>query len=343
MGDCYITRRGGSANGGNGMPSYTYTGVCEEVTDDYGNWRLKFLTSGLLTIKKHGNAKDGIDLFLVGGGGGTYDNDPAGASGGGGGGYTLTKRALYILPGKTYQIYVGAGGQAGADGGRSFAFGHSASGGKGTSTSNGGNGGSGGATYNNGNGGSDGGNGTGTGGTPGTGQGTTTREFGESDGDLYSGGGAGSVVTGGITVSGGEGGGGGMQQDGEDNTGGGAGGANGGTSNPQSHTGGSGIVIMRNTRQHAIKITQQPQDVTAAEGANALFTVTASGNGLTYQWQFLPTGSGANWSNTSATGATTSQLTIQALSYRNGYQYHCVITDSNGNQVTSAEATLTVS
>ena len=329
MGDCYITRRGGSANTGNGMPAYTYTGVCEEVTDDYGNWRLKFLTSGLLTFKKLGNAKDGIDLYLVGGGGGTYDNDPAGASGGGGGRYPLTKRALYILRGKTYQINVGAGGQAGADGGRSFAFGHSASGGKGTSTSNGGNGGSGGAAYNNGTGGSDGGNGTGTGGTPGTGQGTTTREFGESTGDLYSGGGAGSVQSG----QGGEGGGGGMQQDGEDNTGGGAGGANGSDSQPQSHTGGSGIVIIRNTRQHAIKIVQQPQDV----------TVTASGNGLTYQWQFLPTGSGQKWSNTNATGATTSQLTIQAHSYRNGYQYHCIITDSNGNQVTSAEATLTVS
>lgn len=330
---------GGCAGGGTGMPEYTYTGNASLIDDGGGNWRLKFLTSGLLTFKKLGNAKDGIDLFLVGGGGGTYDNDPAGSSGGGGGGYTLTKRALYILRGKTYQINVGAGGQAGADGGRSFAFGHSASGGKGTSTSNGGNGGSGGAAYNNGTGGSDGGNGTGTGGTPGTGQGTTTREFGESTGDLYSGGGAGAVQSG----QGGQGGGGGMQQDGEDNTGGGAGGANGSASQPQSHTGGSGIAIIRNTRQHAIKIVQQPQDVTAAESANVLFTVTASGNGLTYQWQYLPTGSGQQWSNTSATGATTSQLTIQALSYRNGYQYHCIITDSNGNQVTSAEATLTVS
>lgn len=339
MGDCYITRRGGSANTGIGMPAYTYTGVCEEVTDDYRNWRLKFLTSGLLTIKNLGNAKDGIDIFLVGGGGGTYDNDNYGATGGGGGGYTLTKKALFILRGKTYKIDVGAGGQAGADGGKSSAFGHSVSGGKGTSNGNGGNGGSGGAAYSNGNGGSDGGNGTGTGGTPGTGQGTTTREFGESTGDLYSGGGAGSVQSG----QGGQGGGGSMQQDGEDNTGGGAGGSNGGTSNPQSHTGGSGIVIIRNTRQHAIKIVQQPQDVTAVESANVLFAVTANGNGLTYQWQFLPTGSWQQWSDTSVTGATTSQLTIQALSYRNGYQYHCVITDSNGNQVTSAEATLTVS
>lgn len=321
------------------MPEYTYTGVCEEVTDDYGNWRLKFMTSGLLTFKNLGNAKDGIDLFLVGGGGGTYDNDPYGATGGGGGGYTLTQRALFILRGKAYKIDVGAGGQAGADGGRSSAFGHSASGGKGTSNGNGGNGGCGGAAYSNGSGGSDGGNGTGAGGTPGTGQGTTTREFGESTGDLYSGGGAGSVQSG----QGGQGGGGGMHQDGEDNTGGGAGGSNGGTSNPQSHTGGSGIAIIRNTRQHAIKIVQQPQDVTAAESANVLFTVTASGNGLTYQWQFLSTGSGSQWSNTSATGAKTNQLTIQALSYQNGYQYHCIITDSNGNQVTSAEATLTVS
>ena len=82
--------------------------------------------------------------------------------------------------------------------------------------------------------------------------------------------------------------------------------------------------------------------MTAAESANAVFTVTATGTGLSYQWQFLPTGSGTEWSDTSATGAKTNQLTVQALSYRNNYQYRCVMTNGDGVKTTSLPATLTV-
>ncbi len=59
---------GGSAGGGTGMPEYTYTGNASLIDDGGGNWRIKLLTSGVLTFTKLGNAKGGIDLFLVGGG-----------------------------------------------------------------------------------------------------------------------------------------------------------------------------------------------------------------------------------------------------------------------------------
>lgn len=347
---------GGSAGGGTGLPEFTYeNGVCQLIDDGDGNWRIKFLTSGTLTFTKLGSAKGGVDVFCVGGGA-----SGGGVGFGGGGGYTKTATKS-VIKDVAYQIVIGAGGAGvagnasakGNDGGTTSALGVSATGGQGGKSWNqqGAGDGSGGASGGGATGGKNGqanvaggaGGADGSDGgssqywSGGTGQGTTTREFGESGGDVYAGGGGGWGSTAG---AGGNGGGGaGNGTNGKDNTGGGGGAANGTTTG----SGGSGIVIIRNTRQHAIKITQQPQDVTAAESANAVFTVTATGTGLSYQWQFLPTGSNVQWSDTSATGAKTHQLTVQALSYRNGYQYHCVITDSNGNQVTSAEATLTVS
>lgn len=108
--------------------------------------------------------------------------------------------------------------------------------------------------------------------------------------------------------------------------------------------GGNGLVVLRNGRSTAISITAQPKDVSAQESANAIFSITASGTGLTYQWQFMPTSGNdaSGWTNTSITGATTSTLTVQALSYRTGYQYRCVVTDSSGNTAISAPAVLTI-
>ena len=108
--------------------------------------------------------------------------------------------------------------------------------------------------------------------------------------------------------------------------------------------GGNGLVVLRNGRSTAISITAQPKDVSAQESANAIFSITASGTGLTYQWQFMPTdgNDASGWTNTAITGATTSTLTVQALSYRAGYQYRCVVTDSSGNTAISAPAVLTI-
>ena len=82
----------------------------------------------------------------------------------------------------------------------------------------------------------------------GIGQGTTTREFGESTGDLYSGGGSGAERGNTTTIiAGGSGGGGtgGNGGAGTANTGGGGGGS---TAQSGGGAGGSGIVIIRNHR-----------------------------------------------------------------------------------------------
>lgn len=232
--------------GGGGKPNFTYTGNYTEVDDGGGNWRIKFLTSGTLTLKN----KIVVDVFLVGGGGGGRSSSNVG---GGGGGYTHTTLKMEINPG-IYPITIGAGGAANANGSPSTFNNLSANGG---STGReigdsgyGGNGGSGGGLA--GNGGSDGGNGASAYGRGGSGQGTTTREFGESSGDLYAGGGGGSSTSSYQTFTGGAGGGGnggggsvGGITAGTPNTGGGGGAGNVGY---VAAAGGSGIVIIRNAR-----------------------------------------------------------------------------------------------
>lgn len=244
----------------NQIPSFDYSGDCEIVNDadepitvSQDNWKIRFLTSGTLTFKELNGAENGIDMFCVGGGGGT----PNKYSGGAGGGYTATQRNIRVEVGKSYSIVVGSGG-TGTDGGESSfdAFltakgGHAAAGGD-----NGADGGSGGGGYNSGvgyNGGSDGSDGDNTNGLNrhGKGQGTTTREFGESAGKLYAGGGGGGCLNTTNVGKGGEGGGADGNSDAPANTGGGAGGRSSGGDNLTAHTGGSGIVIIRNAREVA--------------------------------------------------------------------------------------------
>ncbi len=86
-------------------------------------------------------------------------------------------------------------------------------------------------------------------------------------------------------------------------------------------------------------ITAQPQDVTAAAGDTAVFTVAAQGVGLTYQWQYY---TGTKWVNSGMTGADTAALSVPATVARNGQQYRCTVTDANGVKTYSDAAKLTV-
>ncbi len=88
-------------------------------------------------------------------------------------------------------------------------------------------------------------------------------------------------------------------------------------------------------------ITSNPASVTASEGQNAVFRITASGSGLKYQWQSRISGANA-WGNTSMTGYNTQTLTVKASKNLNGAQFRCVATDSNGATYTSTVATLNV-
>lgn len=107
------------------LPEYTYTGSHQLIDDGDGNWRIKFLTSGTLTLKK---AAD-VDIFCVGGGGAggsatlryTYYDEDSGTNktdysqawrggGGGGGGKTATLKAQSLAGGTAYSVVVGSGG-----------------------------------------------------------------------------------------------------------------------------------------------------------------------------------------------------------------------------------------
>lgn len=90
-----------------------------------------------------------------------------------------------------------------------------------------------------------------------------------------------------------------------------------------------------------IVITSQPQNYTGAAGDTATFSVTASGDDISYQWQAL-TSSGAEWKNSSFTGNKTRTLSAPITTARNGYQFRCVITDKHGYSLASNAATLTV-
>lgn len=248
------------SGGGISVPKFTYTGTYEYIDDGNGNWRIKFLTSGVFTPLKDMV----IEVFLVGagaGGGGTLTTPKGptkGGSSGGGGGFTKTVRSVILTKDTAYEIVVGVGGAPEVDGGSTSAFNATVSGGKkggrvgssqeGVAGGAGGSGGGGASTSSAkaGTGGSDGSDGSSvSGGAGGTGQGTTTREFGESTGDLYSGGGGGVTfsIMGTLTAAGGDGGGAKGGESAADNTGGGGGG-NGGY-------GGSGIVIIRNHKEVA--------------------------------------------------------------------------------------------
>lgn len=323
--------------GGTGLPEFTYTGLHEKIIDSTGAWKIKLKTSGKLIFTALGKDWDGaLDVFLVGGGSANY------YAVGGSGGNTKTAH-IYVRKALELFAQIGAGGTNRGSGGNTSFASISATGG----TVNGGTGSGGGGSGSTlgGMGGTDGGSGqTPSGAADGaagrSGQGTTTREFGEITGTLYSAGGGGESATTNHKAGASDSSGAAAGTSAADNTGSGA----GGSSTGLLLNGGSGIVVVRKAVSPSVTISQQPQDASVAENANAIFSVTASGTGLTYQWQFLPTsGNDAkDWANTSATGATTSQLTIQALSYRNNYKYRCIVTDSAGYQIISAPALLTV-
>src|ERR1051326_2206794 len=86
-------------------------------------------------------------------------------------------------------------------------------------------------------------------------------------------------------------------------------------------------------------ITQQPANATSFAGQTATFTVVATGGGLSYQWQSMPSG-GSVFTN--IPGATLASYTAGVLALTdNGTQFRCVVTNAQ-NSVTSSAATVTV-
>lgn len=94
-----------------------------------------------------------------------------------------------------------------------------------------------------------------------------------------------------------------------------------------------------------INITGQPSNATICSGTNGSFAVTATPNGITYNWQ-VNTGSGFTYLSNGGvySGANTATLNITGATITmNGYQYRCILTCTDGGlpEITNP-ATLTV-
>ena len=90
---------------------------------------------------------------------------------------------------------------------------------------------------------------------------------------------------------------------------------------------------------YAPVITANPTSQTVTEGEAAEFSVAATGENSSYQWQ-QSTGNGQSW--TDIDGATgVSYATEATTPSMSGYQYRCVVSNSAGS-ATSSAATLTV-
>ena len=86
-----------------------------------------------------------------------------------------------------------------------------------------------------------------------------------------------------------------------------------------------------------IVITNTLADVEVAIGEKFSITVEATGEGLTYQWFYMNKG-GKEFAPSAFTGKS---YAMTMAEYCNGRQVYCVVTDANGNTVTSNTVTIT--
>ena len=88
-------------------------------------------------------------------------------------------------------------------------------------------------------------------------------------------------------------------------------------------------------------ITTHPSNQTVAQGGTAEFSVTASGDKLTYQWQK----NGANIPGNASRyeGVSMAVLRINDAGVDDAEMYKCIVSNGAGDDVTSDEAILTVS
>jgi len=92
----------------------------------------------------------------------------------------------------------------------------------------------------------------------------------------------------------------------------------------------------------AADVTLQPVAATAAVGDSVVFTTAANcdGEAVTYQWQY--SNNGTDWYATSASGATTEEVTIVTTAKMNGRYFRCKITNEFGGVTYTDAVQLTV-
>ena len=87
-------------------------------------------------------------------------------------------------------------------------------------------------------------------------------------------------------------------------------------------------------------ITVQPTNQTKAVGERVYFKITATGEGLSYQWYYRsPTAT--KWSKPTATSSRTRSYTFPVQEKHDGWRYYCVVTNADGS-VDSDVVTLTL-
>ena len=99
-------------------------------------------------------------------------------------------------------------------------------------------------------------------------------------------------------------------------------------------------VVTLTVNATAPKITKQPVSTSADAGTRASFSVTASGSGLSYQWQYRKTSS-SSWADSRGINYNKANFTPDVSSSMNGWQYRCRVSNSVGT-VYSNVVTLTV-
>ena len=108
------------------------------------------------------------------------------------------------------------------------------------------------------------------------------------------------------------------------------------------------VVVVSNTVKltlstGSVTIVTQPVSAAVAKGENAVVSVEATGEGLTYQWYYKNPGNVKFYLSGSAfvseDGAT---YTIPMAAWRDGQEVYCVVTDENGESVQSNTVTLSM-
>ena len=92
-----------------------------------------------------------------------------------------------------------------------------------------------------------------------------------------------------------------------------------------------------------LTITSQPVNKSVVAGSTVKFAVTAEtpATSINYQWQYRKDASSA-WAPSAQSGNKTATLYVSATAGLNGYQFRCMVKDSNGSTVYSDAATLNI-
>lgn len=88
--------------------------------------------------------------------------------------------------------------------------------------------------------------------------------------------------------------------------------------------------VIEKEKELPLQILEQPADVQCSVGDRAAFSVKASGNGLTYQWQ-LSSNNGTTWTDSTANGNRTPSLSFPVTTYTFKLIYRCIVSDIFGN------------